>query len=208
MDTRKPCGMDAELLQDYLDGALSRRDRDSVQAHLEGCPDCAREYEGFRRLAERLALLPLFSPAADFDRVVLGAVLPRERKVLGVTPLGWFGVAYLAFTLVLLGAAVVYFNPPVSADLGGYLKQLGWTCFHQAVQLAGTLATAMSAVRHVYGALTVLVLKLGIAARLVAEAARTYDGALYLALSAVTALAFFLFARRSTKGGPIVHAAL
>ena len=37
------CRQAVELVTDYLEGALSTRDRIRFEAHLEGCPHC-REY--------------------------------------------------------------------------------------------------------------------------------------------------------------------
>ena len=34
-----------DRIYDYLDGVLSRSDLEDVQAHLEGCPDCATDYD-------------------------------------------------------------------------------------------------------------------------------------------------------------------
>ena len=37
-----------ELVTDYLDGSLSRRDRARFEAHIAGCPNCTRYLEQFR----------------------------------------------------------------------------------------------------------------------------------------------------------------
>jgi anti-sigma factor RsiW len=34
------CQQAVELVTDYLEGALSRRDRNRFEAHLSGCPHC------------------------------------------------------------------------------------------------------------------------------------------------------------------------
>ncbi len=34
-----------DRIYDYLDGVLSRSDIEDVRAHLEGCPDCATDYD-------------------------------------------------------------------------------------------------------------------------------------------------------------------
>lgn len=35
------CRQAVSLMTDYLDGALDRRDRDRLEAHLAGCPHCS-----------------------------------------------------------------------------------------------------------------------------------------------------------------------
>ncbi|HEY2371420.1 MAG TPA: zf-HC2 domain-containing protein [Gaiellaceae bacterium] len=37
-----------ELVTDYLEGALSRRDRLRIEAHLEECPDCVAYLDQIR----------------------------------------------------------------------------------------------------------------------------------------------------------------
>ena len=37
-----------ELVTDYLDGSLSRRDRALFEAHIAGCTNCTRYLEQFR----------------------------------------------------------------------------------------------------------------------------------------------------------------
>ncbi|ALE06626.1 anti-sigma factor [Arthrobacter sp. ERGS1:01] len=32
-------------IYEYLDGALSKADLTDIKAHLDGCPDCAHEYD-------------------------------------------------------------------------------------------------------------------------------------------------------------------
>jgi anti-sigma factor RsiW len=39
------CQQAVELVTDYLEGALSRRDRRRFEAHLRGCPNCAAYVE-------------------------------------------------------------------------------------------------------------------------------------------------------------------
>jgi anti-sigma factor RsiW len=39
------CRQAVELVTDYLEGALSRRDRRRFEAHLKACPNCAAYLE-------------------------------------------------------------------------------------------------------------------------------------------------------------------
>jgi predicted anti-sigma-YlaC factor YlaD len=42
------CQQAVELVTDYLDGALSRRDRRRFEAHLRNCPNCSAYFEQIR----------------------------------------------------------------------------------------------------------------------------------------------------------------
>jgi anti-sigma factor RsiW len=42
------CQQAVELVTDYLDGALSRRDRRRFEAHLRACPNCTAYLEQIR----------------------------------------------------------------------------------------------------------------------------------------------------------------
>ena len=42
------CQQAVELVTDYLEGALSRRDRRRFEAHLKVCPNCATYLEQFK----------------------------------------------------------------------------------------------------------------------------------------------------------------
>ena len=52
-----PCREVVEMVTDYLEGALSRRDRRRIEHHLAGCPHCSAYLEQMRetlRLTGRL----------------------------------------------------------------------------------------------------------------------------------------------------------
>ena len=42
------CQQAVELVTDYLEGALSRRDRRRLEAHLQACPNCTAYLEQIR----------------------------------------------------------------------------------------------------------------------------------------------------------------
>jgi len=42
------CRAAIELMSDYIEGSLSRRDRRRLERHLAGCPDCSRYLEQMR----------------------------------------------------------------------------------------------------------------------------------------------------------------
>lgn len=46
------CQQAVELVTDYLEGALSRRDRRRFETHLRGCANCAAYVEQIKRTIE------------------------------------------------------------------------------------------------------------------------------------------------------------
>jgi anti-sigma factor RsiW len=52
------CREVVELLTEYLDGALSSRDRRRVDRHLRGCPNCTRYLEQLRAAIATMHALP------------------------------------------------------------------------------------------------------------------------------------------------------
>ncbi|MFB3738731.1 MAG: anti-sigma factor [Candidatus Velamenicoccus archaeovorus] len=59
-----------ELVTDYLEGALSPRDRDRFERHLAGCRDCRAHLAQMRRTLTTLGTIPE------------GSVPPHTRDVL------------------------------------------------------------------------------------------------------------------------------
>jgi hypothetical protein len=51
--------LDERQLNDFREGLLEPKERELVQAHLEGCPACRRELENLSKLADALAALPM-----------------------------------------------------------------------------------------------------------------------------------------------------
>lgn len=67
------CQQAVELVTDYLEGALSRRQRRRFERHLRGCDNCTRYLEQIRaavRLTRQIAPEPL-DPATRDDLIEL-----------------------------------------------------------------------------------------------------------------------------------------
>jgi anti-sigma factor RsiW len=73
------CQQAVELVTDYLEGALSRRDRRRFEAHLRACPNCSAYLEQIRmtiRLSGEIEVEDL-TPEAKED---LSALYRRWRS--------------------------------------------------------------------------------------------------------------------------------
>lgn len=53
------CQQAVELVTDYLEGALSRRDRERLEAHLAACPHC---HEYLAQMRATIAILGAVEP--------------------------------------------------------------------------------------------------------------------------------------------------
>ena len=75
-----------DRLSAYLDGALDARDLERVQAHVEACPACLREYEELRALRGLLRNLRAPEATAGFAdrlhwRLAREATRPRRSSL-------------------------------------------------------------------------------------------------------------------------------
>ena len=98
-----------DCLSAYLDGALDARDLERVQAHVEACPACLREYEELRAVRGLLRNLRAPEATAGFAdrlhwRLMREATRPRRsvlRDVFSVRPVP-LRVAVVCATVLIL----------------------------------------------------------------------------------------------------------
>ncbi len=70
----------AESLSLYLDAALPAAERQRVENHLHGCPDCRRRLDGLRRVGAGLGRLPAAAAPEDLAARVAREVNLRGRR--------------------------------------------------------------------------------------------------------------------------------
>ncbi len=83
-----------DRIQDYLDGALPRREATRTAQHLAACEPCQEELGGWQGLFGTLKALGHLSPAPGFARRVMAGVripapLPAPWVMAGNRILGW-----------------------------------------------------------------------------------------------------------------------
>ncbi len=113
----------------YLDGTLSPREKQEMDAHLQSCPHCAESFAWARRSRQMLRALPRHTPSSNFD-VVLHARMRQtaceRRSLWPLTMPGWVwqAPAYGAAALLLIGAGILIDrqfelgpNHPVAAQM-------------------------------------------------------------------------------------------
>ena len=108
------CSETRDLLSAWLDQALDAHEREQVEAHLAGCPECRRELEGLRSTVTVLSRVEHPRAPVGFVDKVMGEAYPAQwyRK------LGRLVFQPLSVKLPLEAGAMV-----VIAILGVYLLQ-------------------------------------------------------------------------------------
>jgi hypothetical protein len=117
---------------EYLDGRLNGREMQEMNAHLEGCGECAREWKALRDVQASLARLGPVPEPADLPlriRVAVSQERARSRrKIFAIWELAWRNTlgpfllqagAGFASAVLLLGTIVVLltmFAQPESAQ--------------------------------------------------------------------------------------------
>ena len=77
-----PCREVVELVTDYLEGALSRRDRRRFEHHIAGCPDCTAYLEQMRETLRLTGELVPEDLSPDMQRE-FGEIYERWRDERG-----------------------------------------------------------------------------------------------------------------------------
>ena len=83
---RKPkkltCRELVELVTEYLDGSLSRRDRARFEAHLDGCTNCTEYVEQFRETIRLTGTLRESDVSPEAEAVLLAQFESWKRGEL------------------------------------------------------------------------------------------------------------------------------
>jgi len=75
---------ESEQLSEYLDGSLNALQRDRLETHLAGCPECGALVAELRRVVQRAQALDDHPPRADLwpdVAAAIGAAPPRRWRV-------------------------------------------------------------------------------------------------------------------------------
>ncbi len=108
----KSCDRIKRNANHYLDGTLSPREKQEIEAHLQSCPGCAESFAWARRSRQMLRTLPRHTPSSNFDVVLHARMRHAEYERRSFWPLTmpdwiWQAPAYGAAALLLIGAGIV-----------------------------------------------------------------------------------------------------
>ena len=71
-----------ELVTDYLEGSLSRRDRARFEAHIAGCTNCTRYLEQFRETIRLTGTLRESDVSPEAEATLLAEFQAWKRREL------------------------------------------------------------------------------------------------------------------------------
>jgi hypothetical protein len=74
-----------DRLSEYVDGELHSGEKEALEAHLAGCPDCRTTLDELQRIVQRAASLPDRPPAHDLWPAIREAIRPEHE--IDVVPL-------------------------------------------------------------------------------------------------------------------------
>lgn len=147
----------AERLQEWLDGGLAARGAARIEAHLAGCPACAREAAAWRETFAALDRVERLAPAEGFSRRVMAQVrlaapaparVPEWRRALawgwGFVPRtrrAWAAVSGVALTPVVTLGLVLWTLLSHPALTPGALASFAWW---KASELSGAAWSALA----------------------------------------------------------------
>ena len=115
-----PCHNIRELLDDFLDGDLSRSEKSKIKRHLKGCPECRSELMRQRKTENYLKRLPLIhcpdSVIKQIERLTFGngeGHRKYRRFSLSLSPTWrWVPVGLAATAVIIL----LIFYPSLERD--------------------------------------------------------------------------------------------
>lgn len=76
----RQCKATRERFSDYLDGALTGTDMQKTAAHLESCPECEREFSGWRGMQAALAEIGSRKAPADLALRLRVAISQEQMR--------------------------------------------------------------------------------------------------------------------------------
>lgn len=153
------------LMMEALDGELSEDRQRDMEAHLQSCETCTREWQTIQAVHQLFLQAPLLSPAADFTQRTL-ARLPNRRLRIYVTGsiYGLLLVSGVVPLLVFVWLALQFgpaLNQPAFVDgllqAGGQVVQLGQAVLGACWQGLGTVGELMGQQPAILGTLFVMI---------------------------------------------------
>jgi len=127
MKKNSECQNIREYIEDYLEGRLSAQEAAGIEAHLDSCPDCQKEFKQWQKLFQELSSLSLSSaeeqPSSDFTVQIMQKIAQQDSPAreswwdkvhhlltLPRVSLKWAAALGMALVTLFLGYNI-YFSP-------------------------------------------------------------------------------------------------
>jgi anti-sigma factor RsiW len=100
------CTKAKKLISSYLDGELSKSERDVFESHIKQCEPCSKEFEALRDMHAMFARTERFNAPYGFStRVMANLAGAQSKKRLFIPLFTKCGEALLIAVVVILGIA-------------------------------------------------------------------------------------------------------
>jgi anti-sigma factor RsiW len=100
------CTKVKSLISSYIDGELSKGERDCFESHIKDCEACSKEFEGLRNLHSQFARIERFNAPYGFSsRVMANLAGQQSKKRLFIPLFAKFGEVLLIAAVGILGIA-------------------------------------------------------------------------------------------------------
>ena len=120
-----------ELISSYHDGGLSSEQKRSVEAHIQACSECRKEWEDMKKLEEVMKKMELKKPQPEVWKVYSTSVYNRlERRIgwilfsVGAMILLFFGGYKMVESIFQDATTPVLLKVGILALLGGFVVLL------------------------------------------------------------------------------------
>ncbi len=150
------CHETRELLWDLYEGELGKDATQKVLAHIEKCPECAREAEKCSLLNGALSRRPIIKAPAAATAAVLERVRPiaRRRRALRWARANALAAAGLAAALVLASLAAIGWLPGAPQEEAGAVSRIAARVTDSGKTLLGQASDAIAGAVDYRGALS------------------------------------------------------
>ena len=99
------CESVLKQLDDYLDGQLPQAERDRLDQHLDGCPNCRSEYHFAQEVSKQCQTQPVIMPRPGYEKRMLNFLAQEPQRPRYFVP-AWFAAG---FSTALAALLIVWF---------------------------------------------------------------------------------------------------
>lgn len=127
------CSVNKQKISDYVDNELSSAEKQYLEKHLDGCSECQKLHEDFRKIKADAKGLAEFSPSGQTWFKIASGIKEKQNEVFHPTPvrqrrfvfspnsLGWVVSAALLLVIIVGAVTIVPRLTPPAADSQQYV---------------------------------------------------------------------------------------